>query len=129
MFKATKQSDHSCLYAIRMSMRVFEKLCTVLVPEGGLKKTNNVEVEEVVVMFLHTSHNIKNRIVQQHFGRSGKAICAVIHAVLVSILNMYDTLYRKVEPVSESSGHAFWKYFKVCSIKLSYKTISFPYNS
>ncbi|CAN0906091.1 hypothetical protein LINGRAHAP2_LOCUS24033 [Linum grandiflorum] len=91
MFRATKQNDHSSLYAIRVSMRVFKKLCTVLVSEGGLKKTNNVEIEEMVVMFLHTmGHNIKK--LQQRFGRSGKTICAVIHAVLVSILNMHETL-------------------------------------
>ncbi|CAN0862238.1 hypothetical protein LINGRAHAP2_LOCUS8421 [Linum grandiflorum] len=74
MFRATKQNDHSSLYAIRVSMRVFEKLCTVLVFEGGLKKTKNVEVEEMVVMFLHTmGQHIKNRILQQRFGRSGSS--------------------------------------------------------
>ncbi|CAN0928442.1 hypothetical protein LINGRAHAP2_LOCUS36494, partial [Linum grandiflorum] len=37
----------------------------------GLKRTNNVEVDEMVVMFLHMlGHNIKNRILQQYFGRS-----------------------------------------------------------
>ncbi|CAN0898105.1 hypothetical protein LINGRAHAP2_LOCUS19527 [Linum grandiflorum] len=96
-----------------MSMRVFGKLCKDLVHVGGLKKTNNVEVDEMVVMFLHTlGHNVKNRILQQIFGRSGKTICAVIHAVLVS--NMHETLYKKAEPITENSGHAFWQHFKNC---------------
>ncbi|CAN0917435.1 hypothetical protein LINGRAHAP2_LOCUS30291 [Linum grandiflorum] len=71
MFDATKRNDLYSLHAIRMSMRVFQKLCKELVDIGGLKRTNNVEVDEMVVMFLHTlGHNIKNRILQQHFGRS-----------------------------------------------------------
>ncbi|CAN0915310.1 hypothetical protein LINGRAHAP2_LOCUS29058 [Linum grandiflorum] len=71
MFDATKRNDLYSLHAIRMSMRVFQKLCKELHDIGGLKRTNNVEVDEMVVMFLHTlGHNIKNRILQQHFGRS-----------------------------------------------------------
>ncbi|CAN0885263.1 hypothetical protein LINGRAHAP2_LOCUS15073 [Linum grandiflorum] len=113
MFDATKRNDLYSLHAIRMSMRVFQKLCKELVDISGLKRTNNVEVDEMVVMFLHTlGHNIKNRILQQHFGRSGKTICAVIHAVLISILNMHEIWYKKAEPVTEQSGHAFWKHFK-----------------
>ncbi|CAN0899639.1 hypothetical protein LINGRAHAP2_LOCUS20391 [Linum grandiflorum] len=55
-------------------MRVFQELCKELVDIGGLKRTNNVEVDDMVVMFLHTlGHNIKNRILQQYFGRSGSA--------------------------------------------------------
>ncbi|CAN1798350.1 hypothetical protein LINPERHAP1_LOCUS21667 [Linum perenne] len=47
-------------------------------------------------MFLWTlGQNIKNRIMQKRFGRSGKAGCAVIHAVHTSVLNMRHTLYRK----------------------------------
>ncbi|CAN0888323.1 hypothetical protein LINGRAHAP2_LOCUS15824 [Linum grandiflorum] len=71
MFDATKKNDRYSLHAIGMSKRVFQKLCKELVDIGGLKGTNNVEVDEMVVMFLHTlGHNVKNRILQQHFGRS-----------------------------------------------------------
>ncbi|CAN0880477.1 Protein ALP1-like [Linum grandiflorum] len=115
MFEATKFSDRSSLDLIRMTIPVFDRLCEVLVEEGGLRKTKNVEVDEMVVMFLHTlGHNAKNRILQKKFGRSGKTICAVIHAVLASILRMHRTLYRKAIPVPEHCPHVTWKHFKNC---------------
>ncbi|CAN1240095.1 Protein ALP1-like [Linum grandiflorum] len=98
-----------------MSKHVFERLCADLVAEGGLKKLQNVEVDEMVVMFLWTvGHTVKNRILQKKFARSGKTICAVIHAVLQSILNMHETLYVKANPNTERHKHAPWKHFKNC---------------
>ncbi|CAN1243192.1 hypothetical protein LINPERPRIM_LOCUS5588 [Linum perenne] len=74
-------------------MHVFKRLCEVLVAEGGLRKTNKVPLEEMIVMFLWTlGHNIKNRIIQKRFGRSGKIVCAVIHAVLTSIIVLQKCL-------------------------------------
>ncbi|CAN1777738.1 hypothetical protein LINPERHAP1_LOCUS14169 [Linum perenne] len=96
-------------------MDVFQKLCLTLVNEGGLQRTNNVDVDEMVVMFLHTvGHNTKNRILQLHFGRSSKTICAVIHAVLSSILNLHRTLYHKPVSVPDHCQHMNWKHFKKC---------------
>ncbi|CAN0906350.1 hypothetical protein LINGRAHAP2_LOCUS24198 [Linum grandiflorum] len=66
-------------------------------------------------MFLYTiGHNVKNRILQREFFRSSKTICAVIHAVLQSILNLHHTLYVKAEPVPAQSKLLQWKYFEVC---------------
>ncbi|CAN1240093.1 hypothetical protein LINGRAPRIM_LOCUS2603 [Linum grandiflorum] len=114
VWKATKDSDRSSIDIIRMSKHVFERLCADLVAEGGLKKLQNVEVDEMVVMFLWTvGHTVKNRILQKKFARSGKTICAVIHAVLQSILNMHETLYVKANPNTERHKHAPWKHFKV----------------
>ncbi|CAN1825032.1 Protein ALP1-like [Linum perenne] len=49
----------------------------------------------MIVMFLWTiGHNTKNRIIQLRFGRSGKTVCAVIHAVLSALLKLHRTLYR-----------------------------------
>ncbi|CAN1789542.1 hypothetical protein LINPERHAP1_LOCUS18521 [Linum perenne] len=82
-------------------------------------------------MFLWTlGHNIKNRIIQKRFGRSGKIVCAVIHAVLTSILNMRHTLYRRPFPVPNHCQHANWKHFKVCFEPLtSIYPLSFPSQS
>ncbi|CAN1148892.1 Putative nuclease HARBI1 [Linum perenne] len=67
----------------------------------------------MVVMFLYTlRHNVKNRIVQKKFGRSGKTVCAALHAVLTSILRLHQTLYQKAFPVPEHSQHPHWKHFK-----------------
>ncbi|CAN1301725.1 Protein ALP1-like [Linum perenne] len=96
-------------------MTVFEKLCKVLVDEGGLRRTQTVNIDEMVVMFLHTlGHNVKNRILQKKFGRSGKTVCAIIHAVLTSILRLHKTLYCKAVPVPDHCQHVNWKHFKNC---------------
>ncbi|CAN1248265.1 hypothetical protein LINPERPRIM_LOCUS6666 [Linum perenne] len=69
----------------------------------------------MIVMFLWTlGHNTKNRILHKRFGRSRKTICACIHAVLIALLKMHRTLYRKVVPVPEHSSHPYWKHFKNC---------------
>ena len=119
VLKATKVSNRSSIDVIRMSMHVFNRLCDELVVNGGLKRIRNVEVDEMVVMFLYTmGHNVKNRILQKEFARSGKTICAVIHAVLQSILNLHEILYVKPVPVKESTPNQQWRHFKVC--KTSY---------
>ncbi|CAN1825031.1 hypothetical protein LINPERHAP1_LOCUS31000 [Linum perenne] len=69
-----------------MNIHVFNRLCEVLVMEGGLVSTKKVPTDEMIVMFLWTiGHNTKNRIIQLRFGRSGKTVCAVIHAVLSAL--------------------------------------------
>ncbi|CAN1797123.1 Protein ALP1-like [Linum perenne] len=98
-----------------MNIHVFERLCEVLVTEGGLVPTKKVPIDEMIVIFLWTvGHNIKNRIMQLRFGRSGKTICAVIHAVLSAIVKLHRTLYRKAIPIPEHSKHVHWKHFKNC---------------
>ncbi|CAN1840353.1 hypothetical protein LINPERHAP1_LOCUS36035 [Linum perenne] len=112
---ATKFSDRSSLDTIRMDRALFVKLCKKLVEEGVLQRTPTVSIEEMVVMFLYTlGHNVKNRIVQKKFGRSGKTVCAALHAVLTSILRLHQTLYQKAFPVHEHSQHPHWKHFKNC---------------
>ncbi|CAN1292545.1 hypothetical protein LINPERPRIM_LOCUS21630 [Linum perenne] len=34
-------------------------------------------------------------ILEKRLGRSGKTVCAIIHAVLTSVLRLHQTLYRK----------------------------------
>ncbi|CAN1132679.1 hypothetical protein LINPERHAP2_LOCUS7174, partial [Linum perenne] len=89
MIVATQLKNRSSLDTIRVNIHVFDRLCEVLVNEGGLETTKGVPIEEMIVMFLWTlGHNTKNRIVQKRFARSGKTVCAVIHAVLTSILKL-----------------------------------------
>ncbi|CAN1242347.1 hypothetical protein LINPERPRIM_LOCUS5315 [Linum perenne] len=113
MYDATKCSNQSSLDTIRVNIHVFNRLCHVLVTESGLESIHNVPVDEMIVMFMWTlGHNTKNRILQKRFSRSGRTVCACIHAVLTAILKLHSTLYRKPVPVPEHSTHPYWKHFK-----------------
>ncbi|CAN1316814.1 Protein ALP1-like [Linum perenne] len=115
MIVATQLKNRSSLDTIRVNIHVFDRLCEVLVNEGGLETTKGVPIEEMIVMFLWTlGHNTKNRIVQKRFARSGKTVCAVIHAVLTSILKLHRTLYRRAVPIPEHCKHVNWRHFKNC---------------
>ncbi|CAN1842257.1 hypothetical protein LINPERHAP1_LOCUS36794 [Linum perenne] len=76
-----------------MDHSVFKKLCKILVEEGELRRPPTVSIDEMVVMFLYTlGNNVKNRILQKRFGRSGKTVCAVLHTILTSILRLHNCL-------------------------------------
>ncbi|CAN0903383.1 hypothetical protein LINGRAHAP2_LOCUS22523 [Linum grandiflorum] len=95
--KATKDSDRSSVDIIRMTKYVFERLCADLVAEGGLRKVRNVEVDEMVVMFLWTvGHNIKNRILQKKFA-------SVFMQLLLS-----GMARKKKEVQTEESGREYF---------------------
>ncbi|CAN1292546.1 Putative nuclease HARBI1 [Linum perenne] len=53
-------------------------------------------------------------ILEKRLGRSGKTVCAIIHAVLTSVLRLHQTLYRKAVLVPEHCRHPYWKHFKYC---------------
>ncbi|KAA0048373.1 putative nuclease HARBI1 [Cucumis melo var. makuwa] len=55
-----------------MDRRCFVILCHLLRTIGGLTLTEVVDVEEMVAMFLHIlAHDVKNRVIQREFMRSG----------------------------------------------------------
>ncbi|CAN1781427.1 hypothetical protein LINPERHAP1_LOCUS15434, partial [Linum perenne] len=54
MFNTTRASDVNCISMLHMRRRIFWKLCRVLEEFGGLTRTRNVEVDEMVAMFLLT---------------------------------------------------------------------------
>ncbi|CAN1163468.1 hypothetical protein LINPERHAP2_LOCUS25047 [Linum perenne] len=108
-----------------MNCRCFVKLCHLLVTEGGLRGSWNIEVDEMVAIFLYTiAHNEKNRVLQVVFRRSGETISRVIHCVLFDVLKLHNILYRKPGPITENSTDPRWKYFKVSHHAMSrdYKT-------
>ncbi|CAN1323217.1 hypothetical protein LINPERPRIM_LOCUS32667 [Linum perenne] len=76
-----------------MNCRCFVKLCHLLVTEGGLRGSWNIEVDEMVAIFLYTiAHNEKNRVLQVVFRRSGETISRVIHCVLFGFLFLQNCL-------------------------------------
>ncbi|CAN1272354.1 Protein ALP1-like [Linum perenne] len=99
-----------------MNRRLFKKLRELLVSEGGLKSSRHVDVDEMLVMFLHTiGHNTKNRVLQEHFCRSGETIGRHLHCVLRAIVRLHPILLCKPEPIPENSDDFRWKHFKNCS--------------
>ncbi|XP_050939353.1 uncharacterized protein LOC127150984 [Cucumis melo] len=55
-----------------MDRRCFAILCHLLRTIAGLTSTEVVDVEEMVAMFLHIlAHDVKNRVIQREFMRSG----------------------------------------------------------
>ncbi|CAL1356153.1 unnamed protein product [Linum trigynum] len=96
--------DISCTMLVRMNCRTFQKLCMLLRDEGGLRCSWNIEIDEMVAIFLYTiAHNEKNRQLQATFRRSGETICRVIKLVLRSVLKLHSILLRKPKPVLHNS--------------------------
>ncbi|CAL1408226.1 unnamed protein product [Linum trigynum] len=90
-------------------------IAAISMDRGGLRCTCNIEIDEMVAIFLYTiAHNKKNRQLQVTFRRSGETICRVIKTVLHSILNLHSILLRKPKPVLENYDDPKWKHFKNC---------------
>ncbi|CAN1286945.1 hypothetical protein LINPERPRIM_LOCUS19455 [Linum perenne] len=76
-----------------MNCRCFQKLCQLLVSEGGLRCSWNIEIDEMVAIFLYTiAHNEKNRILQVVFRRSGETISRVLCQLLILVFSLQNCL-------------------------------------
>ncbi|CAN1801057.1 hypothetical protein LINPERHAP1_LOCUS22791 [Linum perenne] len=126
LFSITRANDVNCLSMLRMTRHIFWKLCKVLVDVGGLRRTKNIEVDEMVAMFLLTiGHNAKNRTCQVLLHRLGETVSRTIKCVLVAILNLDVLLLAKPIPVPEECTDHRWKYFKGCVGALDGTLVSF----
>ncbi|CAN1165936.1 hypothetical protein LINPERPRIM_LOCUS34014 [Linum perenne] len=100
---------------LRMKRKIFWNLVTLLKTEGGLTRTRNMEVDEMLAMFLVTiGHNIKNRTCQLLFHRSGETVCRTIRRVLVAILKLHNLLIAHPVPVPNDCDDERWKVFPNC---------------
>uniref|UniRef100_A0A2N9EMF2 Uncharacterized protein n=1 Tax=Fagus sylvatica TaxID=28930 RepID=A0A2N9EMF2_FAGSY len=107
--------DLECLENTRMDRHSFHRLCDMLKTTGRLSATRNMNVEEMVAMFLHiVAHDVKNRVIKRQIARSGETISRQFNKVLNSIIRLYDDLLEKPEPVPEDSTDSVWKWFKNC---------------
>ncbi|CAN1120464.1 hypothetical protein LINPERHAP2_LOCUS210 [Linum perenne] len=112
---ATRTSNKMCLDMCRMRKHTFWKLCELLEREGGLRETQNMEISEMLAIFLVTvGHNIKNRKAQFLFQRSAETISRTIKLVLLSILKCSPLLLETATPVPPNCTDRRWKYFKGC---------------
>uniref|UniRef100_A0A9I9EH23 Retrotransposon protein n=1 Tax=Cucumis melo TaxID=3656 RepID=A0A9I9EH23_CUCME len=72
-FHMIHESDLVCRQSTRMDRRTFAILCHLLRNVAGLSSTEIVDVEEMVAMFLYVlAHDVKNRVIQREFVRSGE---------------------------------------------------------
>ncbi|KAL4011415.1 hypothetical protein IC575_028473 [Cucumis melo] len=107
-------SDLVCRQSTRMNRRCFAILCHLLRTIGGLTSTEVVDVEEMVAMFLHIlAHDVKNRVIQREFMRSGETISRHFHMVLLAIIRLHDELLKKLQPVANDYIDQRWRWFEV----------------
>jgi hypothetical protein len=106
--------DLECLENTRMDRHSFHRLYDMLKTTGRLSATRNMNVEEMVVMFLHiAAHDVKNRVIKRQFAQSRETISRQFNKVLNSIIRLYDDLLEKPKPVPKDSIDSVWKWSKV----------------
>lgn len=114
MHKMLFESDVACVDNCRMDLRSFHKLCMLLTAHGGLKPTKNMEVEELVAMFLHIiAHDERVRVVKRLLAHSSETITRQFRTMLHAVLHLHPILFAKPESVPENYPDDRWKCFKV----------------
>ncbi|KAL0548430.1 hypothetical protein IC582_012881 [Cucumis melo] len=111
-FRMIHESDLVCRQSTRMDRRTFAILCHLLRNVAGLSSTEIVDVEEMVAMFLHVlAHDVKNRVIQREFVRSGETVSRHFNIVLLAVLRLYEELIKR--PVPNCLGALDGTYIKV----------------
>ncbi|KAL4017996.1 hypothetical protein IC575_021583 [Cucumis melo] len=94
-FHMTRKSDLVCRQSTRMDKRTFAILCHLLRTVSGLSSTEIVDVEKMVVMFLHVlTHDVKNRVIQREFVRSDQTVSLHFNLVLLVVVRLYEELIK-----------------------------------
>ena len=103
-------------------------LCGMQKDREKLKRTRNMDIEEMVAIFLKIlSHDDKNRMMKRLFARSGETVSRHFNLVLNAILRLQGRLFKTPEPVLENSSDERWKWFKV-TLKLFSDSLIFKTN-
>ncbi|KAL0533731.1 hypothetical protein IC582_027774 [Cucumis melo] len=85
-----------CLQSTRMGRRTFAILCHLLRTIIGISSIEIVDVEEMVVMFLHIlAHDVKNHVIQREFIQSGETVSRHFNLVLLDVVRLHDELLKK----------------------------------
>ncbi|KAL0550222.1 hypothetical protein IC582_014726 [Cucumis melo] len=113
-FRMIHASDLVCCQSTRMDRRCFAILCHLLRTIGGLTSIEVVNVKEMVAMFLHIlAHDVKKRVIQRKFMRSGETIFRHFHMVLFAIIRLHDELLKKSQPLANDCTDQRWRWFEV----------------
>ena len=92
VFQSNGQSVENC----RMDRRTFAKLYQLLKIEGMLKENRNMNVEEMVISFLHIiAYHTKNRVLKRQITRFGEIVSRQFHVVLKVVLRLHALLLKK----------------------------------
>ncbi|KAL7604732.1 uncharacterized protein LOC111885647 [Lactuca sativa] len=82
---------------------------------GKLQAFRYLQIDEQVARFLYIlAHHVKNRVAKFQFRRSGETISKHFNNVVNAIIGLEKELFKKPEPVSETSTDERWKWFKRC---------------
>ncbi|KAL0546651.1 hypothetical protein IC582_016563 [Cucumis melo] len=102
-FQMIHELDLVCRGSTCMDRQTFAILCHLLRTVVGLSLIEIVDVEEMVVMFLHVlAHDVKNRVIQQEFVRSGETVSRHFSLVLLAMLQFQDKLIKKLVSVTNN---------------------------
>ncbi|KAL4017798.1 hypothetical protein IC575_021370 [Cucumis melo] len=127
-FRMIHEFDFVCRQSTHMDRQTFTILCHLLRIVAGLSSTEIVNVEEMVAMFLHVlAHDVKNRVIQQEFVRSGKTVSRHFNLVLLAVLQLHDKLIKKPVPVTNNCNDQSWKCFEVgivCDVSVRATNVS-----
>ncbi|KAA0041234.1 retrotransposon protein [Cucumis melo var. makuwa] len=114
-FRMIHGSDLVCLQSTRMDRRCFAILCHLLRTIAALTSTEVVDVEEMVAMFLHIlAYDVKNRVIQREFIRSGETISRHFNMVLLAVIQLHQELLKKPQPVPNDCTDQRWRWFENC---------------
>ena len=102
------ESVLACIENTHMDKRTFSIVCQHVRTIGGLKGTKNMDVEEMVIIYLHIiSHDVKNRIMRRQFAHSGETVSRQFNVVLNGILHLHEVLLKdknkKLDPILNDS--------------------------
>ncbi|TYK30717.1 retrotransposon protein [Cucumis melo var. makuwa] len=93
-----------------MDRRTFVILCHLLQTVSGLSSIEIVHVLEMVAMFLHVlAHDVKNRVIQREFVRSGEIVSRHFKLVLFTVVRLYHELMKRPVPITNNYNDKRWK--------------------
>ena len=102
---------------VRVEKHTFYLLRDALCERKLLKDTNRMNVNEQLLIFLHTiGHNVRNRVLQDRFQHSGETISRHFNIVLRAINGLRDVCITdppNVVPSKILGDSRYYPYFKV----------------
>ena len=125
-------NEVDCHDQIQMSRAAFFSLARILRMKGSLRDTLHLELEEQLVMFLHTlGHNLRNHKIAHNFGHSREIVSRYFHKVLTTVLAIHRDYFIPpglgTPPEISGKGH-FESFFKVNHTLLQVYCLNFcPY--
>ncbi|XP_057529918.1 protein ALP1-like [Amaranthus tricolor] len=115
MHRLIQESDVHCKSELRVNRQTFNIICEMLKEIGGLTRTKNMSLDEIVAMFLYTlAHHKKNRSIAHFFIRSRETVSRQFNLCLRAILKLHEHLLYKPTPILEECEDERWKPFKNC---------------